>query len=428
MKKYQIILSTIMGIAIILAACAPTPAAPTSIQLQQAPTATENSGQIEKTVIIGFTSSLTGSLSVEAKRQNNGILLWMNSVNQRGGLVLSNELIVKFEPIFYDDQSSGAKAQELYERLAIEDNVDFFFGPYSSTLTDVVAPIADKYQKIMISPGAASDSTFKKGYRNIYQVYTPAGNYLVGALDLLAQKDPTAKRIAIVYENDRFSTSVVESLKKYAEETGFEIVVLESYNSDTTNFAPLVQKLIQANPDAIFGGGHLADGQALVKQAYTNSLKVKYMALLVAPSDSSFSDLGAAALGVIGPSQWEPQVQFVADFGPTVIEFNQAYQAAYSVEPSYHAAGGYAAGLILEKALLEAGSLDQQKIRAALDSTNIITFFGPLRFDRSEASHGLQIGHEMVYIQWQQNPDNTPAKQIVWPDIGKTAELVYPIR
>ena len=138
--------------------------------------------------------------------------------------------------------------------------------------------------------------------------------------------------------------------------------------------------------------------------------------------------IGQGAFGVVGASQWEPTVQFEVNFGPSVVSFNQAYQTAYSEEPTYHAAGGYAAGLVLENAILEAGSLDQQKIKAALDNTNIVTFFGPIRFERSEASHGLQIGRKMIYIQWQRGPDGAFIKQIVWPEEGKSSDLIYPIR
>ena len=424
MKKINLFLSAILIVTLSLTGCASQTSTPTAV-LQ--PKETPTTGPVNKTILIGFTTSLTGSLNAEARRQTNGILLWMNQVNKRGGLALTDGSIVTFEPKFYDDQSDRDTAISLYERLVLEDNVDFFFSPYSSTLTDAIAPAADKYEKIMIAAGAASDSTFKKGYQNIYQVYTPASNYLLGALDLLSKEDPTAKRIAIVYENDRFSTSVVESLKKYAEGQAFEIVAFESYNSGTSDFIETIRKLSELNPDALLGGGHAQDGQALAKQVYENSLNVKYMALLIAPTDAAFANLGEAAFGVVGASQWEPRAKFQTTFGPSVTEFNQAYQAAYSDEPTYHAAGGYAAGLILEKALIDAGSLDQQKIRAALDNIKMVTFFGPISFDRSGAAHGLQIGRQMLYIQWQKNADGVLTKEIIWPDNAKTDNLFYPI-
>ncbi len=55
-------------------------------------------------------------------------------------------------------------------------------------------------------------------------------------------------------------------------------------------------------------------------------------------------------------------------FGPSSSEFTSAYKAAYNEDPSYHAAGGYAAGLLLQQAIEEADSLDTQAVKTALDN------------------------------------------------------------
>ena len=88
-------------------------------------------------------------------------------------------------------------------------------------------------------------------------------------------------------------------------------------------------------------------------------------------------------------------------FGPTVPEFLKLYQAKYGKEePSYHSAGGYAAGLILQKAIETAGSIDTEKVKAAIDKEDMYTFYGRIKFNTGKL-HGLQEGHEMIYIQWQ---------------------------
>lgn len=381
----------------------------------------------EKTVIIGFTASLTGKLNVESTRQTNGLKLWMDQVNKAGGLKLADGTIVRFEAKFYDDESSKDRVQELYTKLVNDDKADFLISPYSSGLADASAVIAEQYERIMITTGAASEGTYQKGYTLVYQTYTPAGRYLTGAADMLASLDPNAKRIAIVHENDKFSTDVVAALEKYAVAQGFEIALKEGYDSGTTDFAPIINK-IPANVDAILGGGHFADGQQFSKAIFSKNLPVKFIALLVAPPEPTFAEIGDAAFGIVGPSQWEPLAAFTPDYGPTGAEFIEAYRAAYNEEPSYHAAGGYVAGLILQRAIETAGSLDTQAVKAALDSMDMTTFFGRIQFDTSPESHGLQIGHSMVYIQWQKDASGALTKQVVWPKEGKTADPVYPIR
>ena len=157
------------------------------------------------------------------------------------------------------------------------------------------------------------------------------------------------------------------------------------------------------------------------------------MTLLVAPADPQFAQLGKAALGVVAPSQWEPQVTYSAQtaqaaglayYGPAVKDFIAAYQQKYGSAPSYFAAGGYASGLILQKALQAAGTTETVKVEAALASMDLMTFYGHIKFDTGQ-QFGLQTGHDMVYLQWQ-NGASGLERQIVWPAAAASAQLVYP--
>lgn len=437
---FTILLSLFIAATLLLSACAPqaTPEAPAEPAEPAEPAATEPPQEEpmaeEVVALIGFTASQTGKLNVESTRQINGLNLWMEQVNAAGGVKLSDGSVVKFEAKFYDDESNTDRVQELYTRLATEDNATFLISPYSSGLADASAVIAEQYGKIMITTGAASDSTYMKGYTLVFQAYTPASSYLTGAVDLLAATDPSVKKIAIVHENDKFSTDVSTAAKDYAEAKGYEIVLFEGYDSGTTDFAPFINKIQEAAPDAIMGGGHFQDGSTFAKQIKEKNVQVKFLTLLVAPPEPSFAELGDAALGVIGPSQWEPLAEFNQEkaqaaglnwYGPSSSEFTEAYMAAFTEEPSYHAAGGYIAGLLLQKAIEDAGSLDTQAVKAALENLDTLTFFGSINFNTTPEAHGLQLGHSMVYIQWQGEVGSLN-KQVVWPKEGASAELIYP--
>ena len=95
------------------------------------------------------------------------------------------------------------------------------------------------------------------------------------------------------------------------------IAVDESYAGSTTDFSPVINKVISAKADALLGGGHYADGATLARQLHEQKAGVKWVTLLVAPDSPKFAELGDAAVGISVPSQWEPQVAFKPDFGPT---------------------------------------------------------------------------------------------------------------
>ncbi|MCU0489496.1 MAG: amino acid ABC transporter substrate-binding protein [Anaerolineales bacterium] len=391
----------------------------------------------ETQVVIGFTISQTGNLNVESTRQMNGLNLWMKQVNEAGGVRLKDGSLVKFSAVYYDDESTKDRVQQLYTRLATRDKAAFFISPYSSGLADAAAVVAEQYSRIMITTGAASDSTYKRGFTLVYQVYTPSSRYLSGAVDLLRATDPSAQKIAIIHENDKFSTDVSKAIQQVALERGYQVVFFEGYDTGTTDFAPFINKIEQTDPDVILGGGHFQDGSTFARQLYEKKIDVKMVVLLVAPPEENFSEIGAAALGIIGPSQWEEQVNFSVEsaansgrpfFGPSNQEFVQSYQAMYQENPSYHAAGGYAAGLILQYAIELSGSVETQAVKSVLDQMDIYTFFGQIKFQSAADQHGLQTGHSMVYVQWQAAPAGELEKQVVWPPEGSTAKVVYPIR
>jgi len=443
--KRSVLFVLLLVTALIAAACVPAPtqppapAAPAEEEVAATPAPEEEpvAAPTTKTVVVGFTTSQTGNYNVSSIRQVNGLQLWMDQINEAGGIELSDGTVVKFDYVTYDDESKSERVQELYTRLATEDNADFLISPYSSGLTAASAVIAEQYGKVMITTGAASDSTYKEGYTLVFQAYTPASRYLTGAVDLLAHIAPEVKKIAFVYENDKFSTDVVTAAKDYAESLGYEVVLFEGYDSETTDFGPFINKVEAAAPEALLGGGHFQDGSTFGRQLHEKDVSLDFVALLVAPPEPDFADLGDAAVGVVGPSQWEPLAAFTPEsaeevglewLGPLGTEFVETYEAAYDQqEPSYHSAGGYVAGLILQKAIMAADSIDPEAVKTAMDNMDILTFYGRIKFDTSEEAHGLQIGHDMVYIQWQKDDQGNLMKQVVWPLEGATAETLYPL-
>jgi len=399
------------------------------------PAATEPPMAEEVTVTIGFTSSLTGSQEVSSKRQVNGFTLWMNQVNDAGGITLSDGTVVKFDFVTYDDESNAERVQELYTRLVSEDNADFLISPYSSGLTSAASIVAEQNGKIMITTGAAEDDAYKTGNTGLFQLYTPGSLYMTSTVDMLKDLDPEAK-IALVYEAAKFSTSVVEGIKPYLADKGFEVVLEESYASDTADFGPVVNKIAGSGATVLLGGGHYNDGTALARALYDRKVGLKFAYLLVAPADSKFPELGDAALGIAVSSQWELAATHTEAeaanlgmewFGPTGEDFSAAYEAEFGDPPTYHVAGGYAAGMVLEKAIIDADSVDPEAVRAALNAMNLMTFYGGTKFDTSEEAHGLQIAHKMVVAQWQLNDAGELERVIIAPPDVATAAPLYPI-
>lgn len=388
----------------------------------------------EEYIVIGMPISLTGKYSVEGEMSLIGALAVVEWINDQGGLSIDDKTY-KLQLKYYDDESNPDRVVSLTERLITQDKVDFLISPYSSGLTFKAAPIADKNGVLMVAQGAASDKIFQQGYEYVVQVYTPGSRYLTSALDFLKAVDPNAKRVAIIYKENEFSRTVADGAKKYAEQLGFEVVFYNSYPADASDLTPILQELAATSPDAILGGGHFQDGQLMARQLAELNINAKLVSILVAPALPKFYEaLGPLAEGITYPGQWEIGVKYGPEnvpegyewYGPTLDEFLEYFTTVaeeqfqkQGLKPSYHAAGGGAAVLMLAKALEIAGSVETDAVRSALNNLQIMTFFGKLKIDPET---GLQVGHDMILGQWQDG-----MKVIIWPPEAANAEPVYPL-
>ncbi len=379
-----------------------------------------------KTVTIGFTTSETGKLNADSKPQLLGFELWRDHVNAEGG-IKAGDTHYKIKLKYYDDQSTAGRVQQLYSRLILQDGADFLFSPYSSGLTATAAVVSEQFGKVMVTTGAAEGKTYTLGNKYLYQIYTPADKYLASPLKLIKARDPGAK-IALVYSNDGFSKGAAEGAAKVAKDLGLDVVLDQAYSPDTTDFGPIINKVVASGADVLVGGGHYADGSTLARQLYDKKVNLKFISLLVAPDIPKFASLGGAAVGVTVPSQWESTVKYTPDFGPTPAQFTKMFEKKYGSTPGYHAAGGYVAGLVLQHAIEKAGSIDAKAVAKVLDKMDAMTFFGKIQFGEKASNHGLQIGHEMVLAQWQKGSDGKLDTQVIYPDSAKTAPALFPLK
>ncbi len=445
-RSFVTLLSLLILASMVLAACGAPEAAPEAPAVveeapaeeapaEEAPAAEEAAAPEPVELVIGFTSSITGKYENESSRQVNGFSLWMNQINEAGGITLSDGTVVTFSFQTYDDESNAERVQELYTRLVNEDNADYLISPYSSGLTSAASIVAEQNGKVLLTAGAADDATYKTGNTSLFQLYTPASLYMSSTVDMLKELNPDAK-VALVHESDKFSTGVAEGIRPYLEANGFEIVLEEGYASDTADFGPIVNKITGSGATVLLGGGHYNDGTALARALYDRNAGLELVYLLVAPADTKFPELGDAALGVVSSSQWQLNATHTEEeannlgvewYGPAGADFAAAYEAAFGDPPTYHAAGGYTAGLILEKAILDADSTDSEAVKAALNAMNLMTFYGGIKFDTSEEAHGLQIAHKMVVAQWQLNDAGEFVLEIVAPAGVATSDPLYPI-
>ena len=377
-------------------------------------------------VTVGMVASLTGQFSSQGTQALRGVTAWVEDVNKHGGL----KLRARSRPLplhlrHYDDQSRAQIAATLAEKLIVDDGVQLLLGPYSSVLTLAVAPVAERYGRVLWNHGGASDRIYAQGHRWVVGILTPASRYLTGVLDLVREMDPKARTVAILRAaRGSFPPAVASGVESHATENGFEIVLARQYPSDTSDFSPFLREIEDARPDIILGVGRIQEDLELASQLVERRVRAKATALVAAGISEFGESLGSSATGFLGPSQWEPGATYRADYGPSGAEVLRRLGELQDVSPDpsgskvgsvdYAMVQAYAAGLVAQRCMEEAGTVDNAALRETAGRLDLTTFYGRFKL---EPVTGSQAGHSVVIVQWQGNK-----KVIVWPKDLRQAE------
>lgn len=206
----------------------------------------------DDTLTIGFTVSRTGKLNTESTAQIRGFELWRDEVNAKGGISAGDKQY-KVRFVSYDDESALPRVQQLYTRIINQDKAQFLFSPYSSGLVATAAIVSEQHGRIMLTTGAAEEKTYKLGNKNLFQVYSSADLYLAGAIEVVRGLYPKAET-ALVYKDDPLSKAVLQSARKQVREAGLRTALDEAYSPETTDFGPIINKIISAKADVLLGG------------------------------------------------------------------------------------------------------------------------------------------------------------------------------
>lgn len=404
----------VLGLAVLvaLAGCTGLPA-PT---VQEDVPAAADDGTAVDVIRIGAAVSETGKYSREGRDTRQGYGTWLEWVNNEyGGIDVAGKRY-RVELVMYDDEGDPDTAARLVEQLINEDRVDFLLGPYSSSLTQGTSAIAEKYDKIMVEGNGASETLFERGFRNLFAVLTPAGNYTQSALEMLAGQG--AQSVVIAYEDTAFPTSVAEGAQRWAATYGLEVLGVETYPRDVADVSGIMAKFKELEPDVFVGGGHFNDAILFIRAAKELDFNPKAMVITVGPSNPKLvQEVGADAEYVIGPTQWEASMSYADEYFGTAADYAARYEAQWGEPPTYQAAESTATALALHLAIEAAGALDTDSVRTALREMDVVTFYGPINFDDT----GKNASKPMGAIQVQDSEI-----LVVAPGNAAVADLRYP--
>lgn len=364
-----------------------------------------------KTFTVGVPLPLTGAEAKFGEMKKQAYLMAADEINAKGG--------VKGTKLAFDIQDSGGKpdtASAIVEKFITINKYPIVVGEYASQCSYAVAGIAEKYKVPYLVDTGAADKITQQGWKYIFRLNSPAGLYAKGVFSFF-EEVAKPKTVAILFENTDFGTSTSKSMKDYAESHGMQVVLAEGYQAGAVDFKPILQKVKSLRPDIVYMVSYLMDASLLMRQS--KELDLNAQAFIGGAAGHTLPEFlenaGDATEFCMSASLWTPQVKY-----PGAATFDANFQKLYKKAPSYHAAEAYATAFVLADVLARTKSMSSDDLRDALAATDMMTAFGPVKF-QSWDKFTNQNKMETLVGQWQKKKFET-----VWPKALASAPYVYP--
>ena len=324
---------------------------------------------------LGIPLPLTGTQAKFGEIEKNSYAIAMEEINAAGG-INGKKVFLEFE----DSQGKPEISRSIAEKLIDVKKQPVIFGEYSSSCSKAIAPVAEE-RKIpyMVVTGATDDIT-QQNYKYVFRMNPTNAYYATGMISFFREVvKPTS--IAVLYESSDFGTSGAEDMIKQAEKFPMKVLVKEKYEKGAVDFKPILSKVKAAKPDVIYMVSYVMDAALLMKQIKELRIDAK----LFAGGAAGFAIpefIGSAKEAseyVATATVWSPQVAY-----PGAKEFAERYKKLYKDYPSYHGAEAYSALYIIKDVLTRAKAMAPDDIRVAMKATNMMTAFGPIKFEDRE--------------------------------------------
>jgi branched-chain amino acid transport system substrate-binding protein len=378
-------------------------------------------------VKIGMSMPQTGSLGAGGQAALVALRLWVDDVNQRGGLMNR-----KVELIAYDDQTNPANVPGIYTKLLDVDKVDLLIAPYGTVPTAPIMPMVK--QRGLLLMGNFSFQVNAKVQHDMWFNNAPwndASSWSDGFFK--AGQNVGAKTVAVLAADNDFAQNLANGARALAQKAGIKSVYDQNYPPTTTDFSSLIRGIRAAKPEMVFVMSYPNDSVAIIRAV--NEIGVGpqvqifgggMVGLQFTPIMTS---LGSLLNGVLNYNSYVPGMKYpgIEDF---LARYTKRAQEA-KVDPLgfYLPPFNYAIGQMLEQAVGATRSLDHKTLASYLRQNEMKTVVGPIKYGKD----GEWANARVVQAQFRGVADKdmeqfrkAERQVVVYPDAYKTGNVITP--
>nr|WP_218670830.1 urea ABC transporter substrate-binding protein [Microbispora sp. GKU 823] len=329
------------------------------------------------TIKVGILHSLSGTMAISEVTVRDAELLAIDEINAAGGV-----LGKKLEPVVEDGASDWPTFAEKATKLIAQDKVATVFGGWTSASRKAMLPVFEKRKALLWYP-----VQYEGLESSPYIFYTGAttNQQIVPGLDYLKEKGK--KKLFLVGSDYVFPRTANKIIKAYAAANGMEVLGEEYTPLGHTEYSTLVNKIVEAKPDAVFNTLNGDSNVAFFKQLKSTGISADQMPVMsVSVAEEEVRGIGVD--NVAGHLvAWN---YYQTTDTPANEKFVAAFKAKYGADKvtSDPMEAGYNAVYLWAEAVKKAGTTDVEAVKKAA---------GGVSLDRPEGKVTIDGDNQHVY-------------------------------
>ncbi|MFH1034077.1 MAG: ABC transporter substrate-binding protein [Pseudomonadota bacterium] len=394
--------------------------------------------QAAEPIVLGCPLSTAFLYGWDAER---GIKLAVSEINAAGGVKVGNEKRpFSVEVIDTRDLEPGVPVSEALlgvEKLLLEKKADFIVGgPIRSEAALAAMPLIAKNNKISILTSgsltpkyhatvAEHPDQFKSLFRISGEAKWMVTGEIIPCLEQIGKKYKLDK-MAIMVQDVAHARAGGALIAKIMGGKGWKVLTPEVYPTGATDFSLGLSKVKSAGAQVLLIWMDMPETSILLKQWADMKIPALPFGSIIAAAEQPGFWKATDGKGEFCLANVVNAGNAPSQATPWTMKFVDAYQKMWGMEPEgYGSSSSYMAVYTIKDAIERAGSLDPDKLVAAMKSTDLMGVYGRVKFDPKSnqiiPSLDPQEGAVGTIFQWQAGK-----RVVVFPPKIATGDILLP--
>jgi branched-chain amino acid transport system substrate-binding protein len=324
----------------------------------------------EKELKMGLIAPLSGAGAPWGLCWEKTLLLQAEQYNAAGGIQVGGEKY-KIKIITGDDKYIASEAVNVANKLIFKDEVKFIFGPIGSACVLAITPITEA-NKILAMVNSYTSKALGPDKPFTFGADRTMGETLPPMIKYVQKNYPNIRKVGLVGPNDESGWSILLEYRANAEKIGYEIVAEDYFERNTSDFYPVLTRILSKKPDVLMIDASTGDLGLLLKQA--RQIGFKGLTLTSNPHDPE------KLCKVSGKEGAEGHIHSSSFITPGGLQkWHDTFVARWKAfDPISINFVNYTEWLI--QGIKKADSLDTEKVRVGIETVNFVSsLYGPLK-------------------------------------------------